>query len=509
MVYDDSGTFVGDHHWRSVDEVQDGDELELDKGVLIEVGERLSTTQTDLTNLFEKKKSSQASPAQNNQTPLQSQAPRQLTSTAPPPIPSNPAPFRSSGSSQTYRSLNDLLGIKKATPQSSSHAEFQRPSASVQESTEPAQKRQKVVATPPSIRNDHRIETSKPPSETIPPRPVPISQYPGHNTPIATAQIKPKRNVSSEVVDLTGPENECRNAKPQDSSKPPPARDLNPVMLPPKEKPKHTPKNEKRLDDTPERPSTTKNMKTTMPPPKEKPKHTLENGRQVDGPPKPPNPASSMIANKPQGSRQADAPSIPPSKGNMQTRLNTDKEESPPLSSIASDDFLFDAPVESMPVFVQPPRKKLIHTALLPTTKPIQNPAPKKSSNFPKPLQPAPKAPVPEASMDFAPSDSTQFILEELADGPALGKNAPSKQPLNALRASVPKPHSRRNDTPLRKSLSDPSALTRPVSEARPTLMRNAMSAVPEEPEAREEGPWTSEALDLFDFWPSGRPRPG
>jgi hypothetical protein len=33
MVYDDQGNFIGDHHWRSPDDVQDGDEMELDKGV--------------------------------------------------------------------------------------------------------------------------------------------------------------------------------------------------------------------------------------------------------------------------------------------------------------------------------------------------------------------------------------------------------------------------------------------------------------------------------------------
>ncbi|KAJ5182598.1 hypothetical protein N7492_000214 [Penicillium capsulatum] len=99
MVYDEQGNFIGDHHWRSGDEVQDGDELELDKGVLIEVGERMSTTQTDLTNLFEKRKSSQGSPSSNTHL---SQAARTST------------PVRSSGSSQPFRSLNDLLGIRKA-----------------------------------------------------------------------------------------------------------------------------------------------------------------------------------------------------------------------------------------------------------------------------------------------------------------------------------------------------------------------------------------------------------
>lgn len=70
-------------------------------------------------------------------------------------------------------------------------------------------------------------------------------------------------------------------------------------------------------------------------------------------------------------------------------------------------------------------------------------------------------------------------------------------------------PARRSFDAPLRKSLSDPSALNnKPSLQARPTPMRSAMSAVPEEPEVHEEGPWTAEALDLFDFWPPGRPKP-
>lgn len=102
------------------------------------------------------------------------------------------------------------------------------------------------------------------------------------------------------------------------------------------------------------------------------------------------------------------------------------------------------------------------------------------------------------------PSDSTQFVLEEIADTPTV-ESVPNRNP------NLPTPNlpvKRALDAPLRKSLSDPTALTaRPALQTRPTLMRAAMSAVPEEPQ-EIEGPWTSEALDLFDFWPPGRPKP-
>ncbi|KAL8905836.1 MAG: hypothetical protein Q9171_006520 [Xanthocarpia ochracea] len=58
MVYDVPRNFVGDTHWRGPQPIQDGDELELEKGVLIQVGEELEIerTETDLTELLEKRK---------------------------------------------------------------------------------------------------------------------------------------------------------------------------------------------------------------------------------------------------------------------------------------------------------------------------------------------------------------------------------------------------------------------------------------------------------------------
>lgn len=137
MVYDDSGNFIGDHHWRSLDEVQDGDEMELDKGVLIEVGENMGITETDISNLYEKKRSSQGSPQSRDPVP-----------SAPSASAATPTP-RYGGSSQSYRSLNDLLGIKKtpvnpfASPYEQRHAVPTPPRVS---GPEPAPKRQKTSA---------------------------------------------------------------------------------------------------------------------------------------------------------------------------------------------------------------------------------------------------------------------------------------------------------------------------------------------------------------------------
>ncbi|KAL4778730.1 hypothetical protein BJX76DRAFT_126872 [Aspergillus varians] len=102
MVYDNTGYFIGDLHWRAPDGIQDGDELELDKGVLIQVCEPLERTETDISSLYKNKP--QPSPSRPGNAP-----PSSFRSTAPRP---------SLSSQQAPRSLNDLLGIKKtSTPQ--------------------------------------------------------------------------------------------------------------------------------------------------------------------------------------------------------------------------------------------------------------------------------------------------------------------------------------------------------------------------------------------------------
>lgn len=66
MVYDfPAGNFIGDSHWREDYSVQDGDELELDRPVLVQVGEQMGQSQQDLSELLAKRtrKPCQADPA--------------------------------------------------------------------------------------------------------------------------------------------------------------------------------------------------------------------------------------------------------------------------------------------------------------------------------------------------------------------------------------------------------------------------------------------------------------
>ncbi|KAK3046793.1 hypothetical protein LTS18_013284, partial [Coniosporium uncinatum] len=56
MVYDDTRNLIGDTHWKENTSVQEGDEVTLEKGVLVQVAEARGTTETDLTPLFQREK---------------------------------------------------------------------------------------------------------------------------------------------------------------------------------------------------------------------------------------------------------------------------------------------------------------------------------------------------------------------------------------------------------------------------------------------------------------------
>lgn len=55
MVYDVSSNFVGDMHWRDSGLVQVGHELQLDRGVLVQIGEEIERKEQDLSELLDRK----------------------------------------------------------------------------------------------------------------------------------------------------------------------------------------------------------------------------------------------------------------------------------------------------------------------------------------------------------------------------------------------------------------------------------------------------------------------
>ncbi|KAK5096881.1 hypothetical protein LTS08_007371 [Lithohypha guttulata] len=67
MVYDESRNFVGDLHYRGPEEFEEGLEFKLDRPVLVEVGDRLGQTDTDLTQLLGRQKQDGAVTQANSQ----------------------------------------------------------------------------------------------------------------------------------------------------------------------------------------------------------------------------------------------------------------------------------------------------------------------------------------------------------------------------------------------------------------------------------------------------------
>ncbi|KAI4703274.1 hypothetical protein J4E81_002152 [Alternaria sp. BMP 2799] len=137
MVYDQARNFLGDTYHKDSNELQEGDELSLNNGALVEVAEAMGITHTDLTQLLEKK--------------TKDQPPRPAAPSQPKPFqrPSSVAPTNAqrSASQLRHKSLNTLLGtpkgpIGKAQPMKSPYEARKEKENELVE--EPTPKRQKT-----------------------------------------------------------------------------------------------------------------------------------------------------------------------------------------------------------------------------------------------------------------------------------------------------------------------------------------------------------------------------
>lgn len=140
------------------------------------------------------------------------------------------------------------------------------------------------------------------------------------------------------------------------------------------------------------------------------------------------------------------------------------------------------------------------------------------ADNKPKPSPPGTRLPI---QRSFS---TTDVLLDQ-----ALNISIDSKESESIPDSQVdPKSQHTKPQSPskmgLQKSLSDTSALraiqrpnnrtfqTKLFTTARGVATSNAPRKEDEtdvEEEAKEMGPWTIEALDLFDWWPPNRPKPG
>ncbi|OGM42616.1 hypothetical protein ABOM_009582 [Aspergillus bombycis] len=395
MAYDITGNFIGDLHWRQGDAIQDGDELELDRGVLIQVCEPMEKTETDISGLYGNKKS-QGSPSRPEEPPT----PSLRTST----------PLRPSTGSQSSRSLNDLLGIKKTpTGRFVSPYEERHPSQQSKDHAQPperAVKRQRLA--PENVPRAHGSGRAQPVT-------IDLSEEPPAVRPTATA------------ADIESP--------------------VQPKKIPSSVK---APATVSRSDKTPSSRAQPISTETQNP-----------------------------VNNAP-----------PPAKKSSTIRV--------------------DAPVNTLRLSTERPRRKLMYSALLPgqTTAKVSMPSPL-SEKTNAPVRENPQEinltspdPVP-TNPDFIPSASTLAALDEMPSESARGPDRTAAS--HGIQGTLPKSGS----TSLRKSYSDPTALTTATSvRPRSLPFKSPLNRCIEEEEPREQGPWTSEALDLFDFWPPGRAKP-
>ncbi|KAJ9612535.1 hypothetical protein H2200_004132 [Cladophialophora chaetospira] len=187
MAYDDDRVFIGDLHYRQEEDFGEGIELRLDRGVLVEVGERLGETQTDLAPILDRNRTEKA-PSPRGQPAFFS---------------SRPQP---TAQSQRPKSLMEVLGPSqsrrgRARILYQSPYEQRHTSARV-EPAEPPQKRQRLS----SDKENNPIEVRQPARPARPSLPQPVQ--PSKPVPHPSRQNEPPIEFE-EVFDLS-PDEEPR-----------------------------------------------------------------------------------------------------------------------------------------------------------------------------------------------------------------------------------------------------------------------------------------------------------
>ncbi|PYH41751.1 DNA helicase ZGRF1-like domain-containing protein [Aspergillus saccharolyticus JOP 1030-1] len=457
MAYDTSGNFIGDLHWRQEEAPQEGDEVELDRGVLVQVCEAVGRSETDLSGILPAAGGSSAagqgvSVGEGGGLGLGLGQGQGLGRGRQGVVAASPSPLRSrdtvrsvsgvhsgNGSQLSMRSLNDLLGIRK-TLGAGTAATWNVHGRDGEMSATRAAKRPRVEAQ----QQQQAQAQGKLPSR------------------------RPAQPRLSAVIDLTGSSTTSAASKP--------ARP--------------------QLHD-----ASARNDAGEVSREGESGTSQVQASRGVTSNPQ--LQASKQHSNPQLQSRSGSG--IPP------------PQPCPPKP---------DEPPVLLRLSTSKPRKKLMYSALLPgggqivkpassaSVAPAPAPAPPSRNNKPSvpPLQPTSTTPSPAIipkSHDFAPSTSTQAILNELTDlpesttTPATTTTTTRPQPHRPLHLhhhhptkSSPNPTTH---TSLRKSYSDPTALTSTTSTGHKTNP---------DPSPSDQGPWTREALDLFEFWPAGRVKP-
>lgn len=203
MIYDEPRNFIGDTHWREAEPIQDGDELQLDKGVLIQVGEPTGKMDQDISGLFEKRRAKEV----ESEGSSPARAPVAQTAQSSMAKGSTMAP-----SQLRPKTLNALLGtpkgrIGRATLPEKSPFEMRRASGAENDVVERPTKRQRMIVPSEQVSTLKYLPTPKPPRNPNPAR----SSHMVHKNPKPTKRQLPKntekaapptrRNGSTRKVD--------------------------------------------------------------------------------------------------------------------------------------------------------------------------------------------------------------------------------------------------------------------------------------------------------------------
>jgi hypothetical protein len=162
MVYDVPRNFLGDLHWTSGDDLQEGDEMTLEKGgIMIQVSDKIGTIQTDLSDLLQRK---DKTPAKNpaSSRPVMRHGPTHAVAPSFTPR----TPHATSTTPMKHKSLNTLLGqsrrpIGKASLPTESPYEARIRDLQAAEAPDPRQHKRQRLDSPAQttpIAAKHRIQ---------------------------------------------------------------------------------------------------------------------------------------------------------------------------------------------------------------------------------------------------------------------------------------------------------------------------------------------------------------
>jgi hypothetical protein len=205
MVYDDVRNFIGDTHWKEGGALQTDDEITLDEGILVQLGDALRTIQTDLTPLFEREKKKGGEGQQKAPPGLSTAGRRTLGG-------------QTNGHQvlqKKHRSLNALLGTPRGghgrsvlpqSPYDARHGVDENERTSISNA-----KRRKVAEDQTSAqpRNVARMEKAEP-TKTMPlwarttdTRTAQVAQQVTPEARKNSVQGGQRRSIAMEIVDIT------------------------------------------------------------------------------------------------------------------------------------------------------------------------------------------------------------------------------------------------------------------------------------------------------------------